>query len=1392
MNRRTYLKKSILLCGDSDGAVFKRVFHIVRRIDAGASVVCYEAYHDQSGRGVLKEFYPVNAYGMERRRDGQLIHPDEFGDAKEKFLSAKRAYLEPYELLLDAKQSGNNPDLATFIPPFEIYRGCDLDGDDAGTAYIWAPEPELETFDHICREIHRNPAKNPEQQLVTVLTAVESLARCICSLHCADLIHRDIKPSNFGFLKRGGETLTQTLSLFDINTVCSVFSCGREAVGTDGYMEPEAGYVPANNQTDLYSIGATLFHAIIVTDEVKGGGYLFKADYYDRIREMVDGSRLIKASESNSHPRLRNVLVRILQKCLCERTGRYENCEELMEDLQTALYYALPAGFSKKNLSGEKWVLADVEKSLDLNRNKNSFLAIQYHLYERPLYLCSREDEDRINVLIIGFGNYGQKFLDACLQNGQIRNKKLCVTVISDDLVDRDIYLSERPELQDFFRIDDSGADKSDSYGDLSFDIRQLNRDDTTMIGETMQRLICDHFESDRPHYIFVALGDDDLNRAAALECGAALEAVGGDCPVSYVCENDPQDHVPAFSLCPVHVNADMKKSRLHADIERMAFNTHLIWEKNLNLDYRLVRSGFKKNYNHDSCVSNVLGLKYKLFSIGIDLETVGFQEAARRFSSLMADKKNKALKDELVWIEHRRWVTEKLCLGWRRIKNLEECAGGITRDERSRKHVCIVRSRPDQRLSGWFIPGKGHEKWDTAPGEEMDLLDELDRMSVELHRMYSEKAGMARKQNLLTGSMITGIRALIEGNKKATIAFQEWYSCLKDIWSGDTGKVRLYRSLKNAFLAAADSLPSDRGKALRDQVNAFEALFYPVMASMEYRDWKQDDVALIDNIPFILTYTGNAYLAIPFVCGSNSEEFDNVAAATVVSPARILYLYFVEKRRDLQNLLDSLPGMTAYMKKKNMKASVEFIITCPRSLESMLKNEGAGQIMRIGNGRIRQVKVLVLNGIETDAQAFTAYLEHRASGRQFFAVEKNASALSARLQGAGFYDSFASYQFDSASMKFHSLHDCDMLRCIRKAPYITVNDMVTFCRSSSQSSRQPEYFDDYRSLWKRYDSDSSTWKYLCDLLGEHSRKNDLLVSFGKKLPGEKGQNVERYHYILPFVCIRSVSKIIQFLKEYEILEEGSYVKGYTTDSCEVMIADRCGFRNRYDKLFSNVYALMLPDAISLHLNPKSHVVNVTFDNLTVRDVQVPGARAAGVRDLMDFFSEKRYVIDLTYDSGQSMHFTFATRQIKELMTTAGKILEVYTYHKARELGAFDDVVSSFEIDWEGTGVMSELDCILTKGFRTLFVECKARPELEQEYYFRLAGLAERFGINATAVLIADTREKSFYDHTPLNVMQRKRGSMMNVITVWRPDEINNIGHTLLKIINGKYENKED
>ena len=57
---------------------------------------------------------------------------------------------------------------------------------------------------------------------------------------------------------------------------------------------------------------------------------------------------------------------------------------------------------------------------------------------------------------------------------------------------------------------------------------------------------------------------------------------------------------------------------------------------------------------------------------------------------------------------------------------------------------------------------------------------------------------------------------------------------------------------------------------------------------------------------------------------------------------------------------------------------------------------------------------------------------------------------------------------------------------------------------------------------------------------------------------------------------------------------------------------------------------------------------------------------------------------------------------------------------------------------------------------------------------------------------ITDEAVQNFYTSTPVNATQRRRGNMMDVVTIWRPDEINNIGHTLLKVINGTYASEED
>ena len=1389
MNKRKYLKNKILLCAVSDGIVFKRTFTITKMInDEGAFSICYEAYHEKSGRGVLKEFYPKNILGLVRDKNGQLLCSSDFHELNKNFTELEKEYIQPYEMLLAAKQSDSNQDISTFIPIFEIYHGCDEYGNIIGTTYIWTPTPELETFDVICKKIHESPTYKPEHKLLTVLTAIDSLTKCICILHSMGVIHRDIKPSNFGFLKRGDQTLTQTLSLFDINSLCSVYANDTTAIGTRGYMEPEAGYETADNQTDIYSIGATLFRAIVVSDEIEKNGGNYKTEYYDRLNEFVDDSLLIQASEANSHPRLRNILTTMLRKCLCERTYRYARCEEILSDLQIALFYALPSEFTQLRQDNQKWILADVEKLLDTQKDRNSSLAIQYHLYKNPLYQ-SCPDSDSINVLIVGLGKHGQKFLDICLQNGQLRNKKLNVVVVSDDVAFKEIYLSERPALPNFFNIDGANSD-DENYGNVSFIITKLNEEegvDTT----ALENLICQCHDNQPPHYIFVALGQDELNYKVAQTFKTSTEILDINCFISYIYENNKMQQKDS-GICPLYINKDIKKLALYPEIERMAFNTHLVWEKNLNIGLRSIKSDYKRNYNHDSCISSVFSLKYKLFSMGINLDVFSFSEAAKIFKEIIFNKKNRTLRNELIWIEHRRWVTEKICSGWRTLQDIEQCiSSSNTKNEKQKLHICIRKSRPDQKLAHEYTD---LTKWDTMSETELSKLDDLDRMSVELHLMFLKKAKLIKEiHNPLLNNILIGISTLIDDNKQAVTAFEEWLACMRDIQNGDISKAPLYKSLKNTFLKITDKFTSERKIALEEQINALETIFRPILASMEYRNFKNDDMALVDNIPFILTYTEEAYLVVPFAFGDNTSVFGNVSAATVAGPSNIIYLCLVETNEDFNALCEYVPYVIEYMRKKNFNANVEFVLIC-KNTKNFVIDELKESLLEVGNGKIRQIKIITFSYPESISRKLKSYLKQRAKNKRFFALEKNSTILSYMLQGSGLYNSFASYSFDSYNIKFYDIDGCDMLEYITKRPYITVSDMATFNLSSGERGVQSEFFEDYKELWAKYCEKPGFWKLTCDILAEYSDKNDIIASFRRTQQHEKSNDAKIYTYILPSMCRKTVSKIIDYLKTQEILEKESYVRNYTADSCQVVIADRCNALAEYDSLFANVYALMLPDDVRLFLDTKRHEVKVIFNGLVVKDLQITGSRPAEILSLLKFFKNKGYILDLCVNQNQDtkISFTYATGTIKELLTTAGKILEIYTSHKVKELGKFDDVASSFEVNWKGTEVKSEFDCVLTKGFRSLFVECKARSDISQEFYFKLTALAHQFGINAKAVLVADTQEKSFHDNAAFNAMQRKRGDMLDVITIWKPDEINDIGHTLLKIINGTYITSEE
>ena len=120
---------------------------------------------------------------------------------------------------------------------------------------------------------------------------------------------------------------------------------------------------------------------------------------------------------------------------------------------------------------------------------------------------------------------------------------------------------------------------------------------------------------------------------------------------------------------------------------------------------------------------------------------------------------------------------------------------------------------------------------------------------------------------------------------------------------------------------------------------------------------------------------------------------------------------------------------------------------------------------------------------------------------------------------------------------------------------------------------------------------------------------------------------------------------------------------------------------------------------------------------------------------------------DIKRNQDGTVSFFFVSRQARDLLTLAGKILELYTYYELKNTGNFDSVVSSCEINWEGANVVNEFDCIMIKGFRTFFVECKTRPLLDQNYYYKLDVLTRRFGVNAAAFLVVFIQKVSFFSN---------------------------------------------
>lgn len=172
------------------------------------------------------------------------------------------------------------------------------------------------------------------------------------------------------------------------------------------------------------------------------------------------------------------------------------------------------------------------------------------------------------------------------------------------------------------------------------------------------------------------------------------------------------------------------------------------------------------------------------------------------------------------------------------------------------------------------------------------------------------------------------------------------------------------------------------------------------------------------------------------------------------------------------------------------------------------------------------------------------------------------------------------------------------------------------------------------------------------------------------------------------------------------------------------------------------------------------------------------------IRKLAGIDGGKPYIVP-KLDGEEIVSFTYSSPEIQQLLTKGGEILEIYTYYEIIGDDYFDEVSCGYNFRWkpesvsESWQVTSELDLVLTKGFQSVIIECKARADLSQDFYFKLHSLTELFGIGVKKVLLTTANTSKNLQ----NKMQVERGELMDIITISDLKQIQNIAKTIRTIL---------
>ena len=982
----------------------------------------------------------------------------------------------------------------------------------------------------------------------------------------------------------------------------------------------------------------------------------------------------------------------------------------------------------------------------------------QYLLYEKPLFDYIKQKDSSMNVLVFGWDSFAREFVEQCLQAGQMDSHYLNIKVMTknaDNVCQEYLALNQkdlsknRSELGNFVNVNGSlengSLENGEKYADLSFEEFDESDED---IEETVLNLIVEaESKVGKYHYFMISLGDDVLNiKFSKLLAENVSELMSTEkCAIHCVIREEDKIENCGSDIIPVWINETRDLCSLDPRLEQMAYNSHLIWADSINGDVLSEYPKFYKNkYNYESSLALALSIKYKLADLGISLLD-DYHKSAYEFWQKLNDNKNNEVMNRLIALEHRRWVLYQICNGWRapERRDTEYYDSCVKRknhkDAVNRIHPCIVRSTPTAPLLEDPY-SRDRKAWDKSAPSHDPHLDELDKFSVEYHRRMFKRADVYRANNPLEnpGGEIQTIAGIINGynNNSVDKEWNRFLLCVKNILDGNTVYSKQFENYKADFTKAIERLNLNDIATISSSLTTISNDIWPVLQANMYTNFKRFDETLVKRIPFILTYNSNNILATSFKIPSSLNEmndflFRNVASLTVIKPRYIIFLLYIENEERIETVRQMIYNMCRYLSYMRINIRKNFLV-------AIKNNEGNEERWRRCFQRLLEreydVGYKYIDGYElklvrNDDEAEEFYFN--ALKKSLDNYQKETDIL--------YRDKYM--LFDGTENVFRSM----MKNCI-------------FLKRIT-GDKKFQYFEyDYRRRLFTTDEKSRHLSFICD--------NSFLGI--EELFSLAGAEAMEYNYPVLGTQYRTLWRIYIGRNRDENWRNNiiNSVRNWNV-LCDILA--------EYDRNYQDEKI----NRRNLHTIFQENERNYSEDWWPYIIAIISELIHNG------FLNANRI-----NNEGRILEFTYANKDIKEVLTKAGEILEICTYYSVCEKGLFDDVFSGFHFNWREDNILNEegiiqneLDLVLTKGFQSIIVECKAK-NLDQDMYFKMDSLSERFGIGAKKVLLTTANKNA-----PNNARQVERGNMMGIKTISIVNDIENvenveeIGDILYKVL---------